>query len=236
MTNKYYELIREGKKLYPTKEQLFNHLKYIVFDFFYNDKNIDIAAQDLFIEITANLNYYLIKKYKLDIFEDTNSKDAKYLQKMLFGMDQYFLLNLMRYSGYDENFYSKDDFRYHFEYVFGFKIALFEYHKKDLLGWNKTQNWDYMIDDYENDNPYGHFMKLVFYTRTDDLFTAPLETGDLTTYVHDYNKESKVMFNRIYRFHSGLYKDIAGVFTSFVNFNVSGKYRWRLESLRINRE
>jgi len=237
MASTNYELIREGKKLYPSKQQLFNHLKYTVFDFFYHGyKNIDIEVQDLFIEITANLNYYLIKKYKLDVFEDTNGRDAKYLQRIIFGIDQYFLLDLTRYSGCDENFYSKEDFSYHFEYVFGFKIALFEYHKKDLLGWYKTQNWDYIISDYENDDPYGHFMKLVFYTATNDLLLAPLETGGLTTYIRDYDKNNRVMFNRIYRFHSGLHKDIAGVFTSFVNFNASGKYRWRLESLRISRE
>ncbi|MDF1879819.1 hypothetical protein JHD50_00630 [Sulfurimonas sp. MAG313] len=234
---KYAKLTRLDKKLYPSEEQLFNYLKYSIFDFLYEGFDaIDLELKDLFIGITANLNYFFIKKYKLNVFEDKANKSAKHINNILFGIDRYFFQDMVSYSGYRENFYSREDFHYDFDYIFSFKIALFEDHKKTITDWEKTPNWYYMIKSFSNQDRYEYFRKLVLYTKTDKLIRAPISLGDTGMYLKYYNENSSDMFKEIYKFHSRMSTNIVAIFVAFLNLNSTGKYSWKLEDLRIARE
>lgn len=226
----YTKLYKLGEEKYPSKEHIFYYLKLNVFNFLYeNYKHIDLRTKNEFIEWTAELNYRLIKELNLNVYEDSKNKNARELNALFFGIDSYFFQDFESYYGMDQFFDSP--MNYPFDHIMRFKMSILSMHKRELLSWNKSVNWYYVMGDIDR---FQYFKALVNFTKTENLLRASHQIGEDCT--HDFSLDKiDIHFKDMCRYHMLKPVDEVRIFCSFVNLSLNGRYSWKLKELGLSR-
>ena len=203
-------LIKPARNKYPSEGQLYKYLEYNVgLGKILKNRQINVLVKEYFLETTAEMNHKLIKKFKLNVFDDTGSADDIFISKLLFSMDNYFLADELAWTG-NENLYDIDDVTYRFGTVEEYKMLLLTNKEKIISSKN---------------NFFGDWME---YDKT------PLEVTLFTSIVNITGMSDALRDASSFDGRNGM-SCMFNIFLSLLELNTLSRYSLTLEGIKISR-
>jgi len=229
----HIKLLRTStRRKYPTEKELFKYLKYKIFYSTNKENDIDLEVKDLILKISAYLNYNIFKKFKLDVFEDSKNKDDKRIADFIFDLDISYYQIYKEYFG-NNDFHSINDFRYNFDHIVNFKIALLK-NKKRLSKILKNSNFLYIFGELNNQTRGPVFEYILSQYIDQKFFLAPILMGEVYSYNYKKMYENNALFKKLNRSNVNI-DNIANVILSFLELSLDGRYAWKLETFSAAR-
>ncbi len=203
-------LLKKNAKKYPSEEQLYRYLEYNVgIGKMLDSGNVDMYVKEYFLETIAEMNHRLIKKFKLNVFENNGSASDIFISKLLCSMDNYFLIDDLLWNG-NENLYDIDDVRYRFGSLEEYKMLLLS-NKEKIISFKNNFFGDWM--EYDKTPPEV------------TLFTAIVNRTGMSDALRnastfDGRKGMSCMFN---------------ILLSLLELNTLSRYSLTLEGIKVSR-
>lgn len=234
MQEKYRRLRPLKREKYPKQEHFAHYLKSDLLSFFYKrDDLIAFEVKEAFLQAMAALHLRLVKRHKLAVFEGGRDEE---LNKILLGVDTWFLNYLERYDGLEGLIEDPECIEYPFAYIFEIKCLLITEYRGDLNRWQRRPYFAHLYGYTDGCEAYDLFERLVACTETEELFgKGMLITGNEPFRFQEDGPER--FTKRIVGYHSKMAKHVLQIFVGFVNLNAEERHLyWRLDTLSVGRD